>query len=322
MSPESLDSHYRIVIKAMMEGRVVPLLGAGINLCGRPADVVWERQDPRFLPSGGELAGFLAEYFEYPPGDHMRDLVRVSQYAAVMQGLGPLYDELHEIFDADYEPSAIHGFLASLPEIQRTKGFRPQFQLIVTTNYDDALERAFRAVGEEFDVVSYVADGEHRGKFLHRPPEGEPRLIEKPNEYAELALEVRTVILKIHGAVDRVDSEWGDSYVITEDHYIDYLTRTDISGLLPVTLSAKLRRSHFLFLGYAMRDWNLRVILHRIWGQQKLNYKSWAIQVEPEPVEREFWQKRGVDILDVPLERYVEGLAAGLREPLGAGVGT
>ncbi len=133
-------------------------------------------------------------------------------------------------------------------------------------------------------------------------------MIERPNEYAELALDQRTVILKIHGAVDRLDSEWGDSYVITEDHYIDYLTRTDISGLLPVTLSAKLRRSHFLFLGYAMRDWNLRVILHRIWGQQKLNYKSWAIQLEPEPVEREFWQKRGVDILDVELERYVTGL--------------
>ena len=143
MSPDSLDSHHRIVIKAMMEGRVVPLLGAGINLCDRPLDEVWKREDPRFLPSGGELAAFLAEYFEYPTGD-VRDLVRVSQYAAVMQGLGPLYDELHEIFDADYEPSAIHAFLASLPGIQREKGFKPQFQLIVTTNYDDALERLRR----------------------------------------------------------------------------------------------------------------------------------------------------------------------------------
>ena len=35
-----------------------------------------------------------------------------------------------------------------------------------------------------FDVVSYVADGEHRGKFGHRPPDGEPRLIERPNDYA------------------------------------------------------------------------------------------------------------------------------------------
>ena len=92
----------------------------------------------------------------------------------------------------------------------------------------------------------------------------------------------RTVILKMHGAVDRAnpDATW-DSYVITEDHYIEYLARTDIANLVPVTLAAKLRRSHFLFLGYSMRDWNLRVILHRIWGEQKLKYKSWAIQLAP-----------------------------------------
>jgi hypothetical protein len=304
----------------MAEGRVVPLLGAGINLCGRPDNEVWERREPRYLPSGGELAAFLAEYFEYPPDD-VRDLVRVSQYAAVMQGLGPLYDELHEIFDVDYEPSPLHRFLAGFPAILRSKGYKPRYQLIVTTNYDDALELAFRRVDEEFDLVTYIADGEERGKFLHWPPGDPPRLIDRPNEYGELSLDQRTVILKIHGAVDRVNSEWGDSYVITEDHYIDYLTRTDISGLLPVTLGAKLRRSHFLFLGYSMRDWNLRVILHRIWGQQKLNYKSWAIQVDPEAIEREFWQKRGVDILDVRLERYVAGLEAGLGQPLGAGIG-
>jgi hypothetical protein len=321
MTFDSLGSHYRIVIKAMLEGRVVPLLGAGINLCGRPDNEVWERSALRFLPNGSELAAFLAEYFEYPKGDAC-DLVRVSQFAAVMQGLGPLYDELHEIFDTDYEPSAIHTFLAGLPMAVRERGYTPRYQLILTTNYDDALERAFRAADEKFDLVTYIAEGDNRGKFLHRPADEPPRLIERPNEYAELSLDRRTVILKIHGDVDRAGSEWGDSYVITEDHYIDYLTRTDISALLPVTLSAKLRRSHFLFLGYGMRDWNLRVILHRIWGQQKLNYRSWAIQVQPEPIEREFWQKRGVDILDMELDRYVEGLQTGLTEPLGAGVGT
>ena len=47
---------------------------------------------------------------------------------------------------------------------------------------------------------------------------------------------------------------------------------------MPVTLAAKLRKSHFLFLGYGLRDWNMRVILHRIAGEQRLTYKSWAIQ--------------------------------------------
>ncbi len=31
------------------------------------------------------------------------------------------------------------------------------------------------------------------------------------------------MILKIHGAVDRVDDGRRHSYVITEDHYIEYL---------------------------------------------------------------------------------------------------
>jgi hypothetical protein len=46
---DSLASHHRIVIKAMREGRVVPLVGAAV-------------------------------YFEYPLGS-VQDLVRVSQYA-------------------------------------------------------------------------------------------------------------------------------------------------------------------------------------------------------------------------------------------------
>jgi hypothetical protein len=116
------------------------------------------------------------------------------------------------------------------------------------------------------------------------------------------------VILKIHGAVDRVNAE-GDSFVITEDHYIDYLTRTDISNLLPVTLAAKLRRSHILFLGYGLRDWNLRVILHRIWQERKLTWKSWAIQRAPDPIEKEFWRQRGVDILYVNLGEYITALS-------------
>jgi hypothetical protein len=116
------------------------------------------------------------------------------------------------------------------------------------------------------------------------------------------------VILKIHGAVDRPTGE-RDSYVITEDHYIDYLTRTDISNLVPVTLAAKLRRSHFLFLGYSLRDWNLRVILHRIWGEQKLSWKSWAIQLNPHAIDQEFWRNRDVDIFNVRLEEYVAALS-------------
>jgi len=56
-----LDTHYRMVIKAISEGRVVPFLGAGANLCGRPSEVTWEREQREYLPSGGELAKYLAQ---------------------------------------------------------------------------------------------------------------------------------------------------------------------------------------------------------------------------------------------------------------------
>jgi hypothetical protein len=305
--PNSLDAHYKMVVKAITDGRVVPFLGAGVNLCGRPKGLTWSRRQSEYLPSGGELAEHLAEEFYYPE-DKTQDLVRISQYITVMQGSGPLYLALHDLFDGDYPPTSLHQFLATLPDALHEKGYPPRYQLIVTTNYDDLMERAFQAVGEPFDMVSYVAEGEHRGKFLHWPPGGEPRLIERPNEYRGLSLDQRPVILKIHGAVDRLTTEW-DSFVITEDHYIDYLTRTDISNLMPVTLVAKLKRSHFLFLGYSLRDWNLRVILHRIWGEQKLSWKSWAIQLHPDPIEEEFWSNRGVDILNVRLEEYVTALS-------------
>ena len=66
--------------------------------------------------------------------------------------------------------------------------------------------------------------------------------------------------------------------MVTEDDYIDYLAQTELAAVVPVSLAAKLRRSHFLFLGYTMADWNLRVVLDRLWGDEPLSYHSWAVQ--------------------------------------------
>ena len=305
-----LNAHYGRVVRDLAENRVVPLLGAGVNLSERADEEEWRIGEN--LPSGSELAEYLAGIFYYPSPHATLDLLRVSQYAASTDGTGLLYDELRRLFHGDYPPTRVHEFFATLRkrlEPLRADGLQPEapYQLIVTTNYDDALERAFEQAGESFDVVWYVADGEARGKFWHRAPGSAARLIERPDEYDELSLERRAVILKIHGAVDREDKS-RDSYVITEDHYIDYLTKTELKQLVPVELVAKLMSSRFLFLGYSMQDWNLRVILHRIWGRQPLTYKSWAIQRNPPEIERKLWKSRDVEVLDIPLDRYVEEL--------------
>jgi hypothetical protein len=311
---DELEVHCRIVARRLRDGTVVPFLGAGANLCGRPEGVDW--QDGHYLPSGSELTSFLAESYAYPEGEG-RDLLRVSQYVQAMTGGNVLYRELRALFDRDYEPTALHELLAAVPELVRgwrAEGRDSRFQLIVTTNYDDALERAFARAGEEFDLVTYVAAGHDRGKFVHRRPGGELELIREPNTYRALSLAERTVILKLHGAVDRQDAT-RDSYVITEDNYIEYLAQNAISTLMPVTLMATMEEAHFLFLGYRLGDWNLRVILHRIWGETPFGeqFASWAIQKDPSKLEELLWRKRSVEIMDDDLAVYVETLRRALE---------
>ncbi len=303
--PETLDEHYGYVAEALSRGRVVPLLGAGANLC-EPGRRGWEMGQN--LPDGSELSRSIADICTYP-GNDRGDLLRVSQYAQVKRGDGTLYDHLHEVFTALYGYTVVHDFLARLPAALEAAGGSRQHQLIVTTNYDDALEQALTAAGEPFDVVWYSSHkGPLQGKFLHKPHDGGPRPIERPNEY-HLPVEDRTVILKIHGAVSRADGT-DDSYVISEDDYIKFLMHTTLQELIPTTLLARLFTSHILFLGYSLQDWNLRVILHQIATQRDLSRDSWAIQKDVQEVDKTLWDCRNVRLHEVALDLYVGELSA------------
>jgi DNA-binding SARP family transcriptional activator len=294
---------------ALVAGRLVVVLGPGVN-AGEPAG------NGNGLPVRDELTARLADVFGCPP-DHAGELTKVAQYVAVTRGVGPLYDELHALLDGDHEPGPVHRFLAELPPLLREQGV-PQ-PLIVTTNYDRAVERAFRDAGEPVDVVTYVSLGRDRGRFLHRTAEGDVRMITTPNAYADVPLDDRPVLLKIHGEVDLEPARDAESFVVSEDDYIGYLAETGIGGVLPVTVAARLRRSHFLFLGYGLVDWSFRVFLHRLWPDEQPAYCSWAVQPGATGLEREFWRKRAVELVDLPLDREVDQLrtmiATGL-EPL------
>jgi DNA-binding SARP family transcriptional activator len=300
--PEEATDDSEEVWNAILAGRLVPVLGTGVTLNGG-AD--------GHLPAREQLAAYLARRFDVPR-EHAGDLAKVAQYVVVTSGIGPLYDELHSIFDRDYEPQPVHHFLAALPPLLREAGV-PQ-QLIVTTHYDRALEHAFEEVGEAYDVVSYISLGRDRGKFLHRSAGGDERVIQLPNAYADVPLERRPVILKIHGEVDRAPGRMAESFVVSEDDHIAYLAETGLGGVLPVTLAARLRRSHFLFLGYGLLDWSLRVFLHRLWSDGQVDYRSWAVQPAAGAVEREFWKKRGVEPSSRPLDEFVSLMRARLAD--------
>jgi hypothetical protein len=102
--------------------------------------------------------------------------------------------------------------------------------------------------------------------------------------------------------------------VISEDDHIGYLAETGLGGVLPVTVAARLRRSHFLFLGYGLLDWTLRVFLHRLWSDGQAEYRSWAVQPFAGSVEREFWKRRGVEARSTEVDDLVSILRARLSD--------
>ena len=127
-------------------------------------------------------------------------------------------------------------------------------------------------------------------------------------------------MLKLHGGIDSAPERAWESFVVTEDDYIDYLPSLDLAAAVPVALAAHLRRSHFLFLGYGMRDWNLRVVLNRLWEGPTVNYRSWAVSATAAPAERAFWRARDIELQEADLEEYVGALArgAGIENGVGA----
>ena len=293
------DGHLEAVAKAFGAGRLVIMLGPGINT---PA-----QENGGVIPRRDHLTARLAEVFGCPE-EHAAELTKVAQYAAITRGVGPLYDELHALLDGEHVPGAVHRFLAELPAIGREQGL-PQ-PIIVTTNYDRALEQAFAEAGEPIDVVTYMSIGRDRGRFVHRTAEGAIRVITTPNAYADVPVDVRPVLLKIHGEVDLEPARDGESFVVSEDDYIAYLAETGISGVLPVTLAARLRRSHFLFLGYRLVDWSFRVFLHRLWPDEQPAYRSWAVEAGCGALEQDFWRRRAIELVDLSLDDEVDRLRA------------
>ena len=292
--PHAGDDSLGEIVRALVAGRLVPVLGPG-----GPSQ------------NGDGIAARLAEAFDCPE-EHRGDLTRVSQYVAVTQGVGPLYDELHTLFAEVAEPGPVERLLAGAPELARARG--GDHQLIVTTGYGRALERAFEDAGEAVDIVSYVAIGRDRGKFVHRRPDGEETVVSVPNTYADLSLEERPVILKIHGEVDPRPDRDRESFVVSEDDYIGYLAQTELANVVPVTLTAKLRRSHLLFIAYPVVEWSLRVFLHRAFSDQPISYRSWAVLPGAHPIQREFWRHRGVHLYDVAIDDFVADLERRLSD--------
>jgi hypothetical protein len=304
------DQHYQML--ADEADNLVIFLGAGANADDRDGPF---RPGASMLPDDADIADYLAAKARLKGTD--RELAEVAQYARMLRGEPRVFSWVKSIF-ADSAPGPVHLYLAHLPRRLEELGLEKRYQMIVTSKFDVALEQAFLEAKEPFDVAIYMAPGtEHAGRFVHlKWGDVDPQPVLAPNEYDGFPIVgddsqlTRTVIVRINGAIDDPDIgyRWKNNYVITEDHYIDYFGGRPAEEVVPMQILAKLRQSSCLFLGYALADWRLRVFLHWIWpGQRPSGATHWAVQRQPDMLERRFWEHAGVGLYRSRLTDYVQG---------------
>ena len=302
---------YGEISDLLRSGQVVPFLGAGVNFGMREAGAKWDEKLPKFLPTGAELSRFLAANSNFPSKeDHdLADLAKVASYFVETSARSRLRRRLREVFDRDFELCSLHCYLAELSAPL----------LIVTTNYDDLMERAFAKAGKPYDLVVHPTDRKdvEASVLWWRHGAEQPEAV-APNKLF-IDLNTTTVIYKMHGTVDRLLKQW-DSYVITEEDYVDFLSRMTGQTAVPAQFMRHFRTRHFLFMGYGLNDWNLRVVLNNLRSvlpgepetasadDDESDLRSWAIQFRPSDLEVELWSARQVRIYDVDINEFVNRL--------------
>jgi hypothetical protein len=227
------------------------------------------------------------------------DLAKVASYYVDGSNRGALRRKLRQVF--------VNERLAC-NDLHRLLAAAANRLVIVTTNYDTLLEQAFLEAGKPYDLVIYPADNQEyaNGVLWWKHGEPEPRKL-KSNQLDIDDIGRTNLIYKMHGSVLPDASKW-DSFVITEEDYVRFLSR--MANAVPAAFREYFSSRAFLFLGYGLKDWNMRVLLKEV---NVSEITSWAILQGPSLLERKLWERRGVDIFDLSLEEFTARMRAAME---------
>ena len=300
---------YGIIWDLLKQGKVVPFLGAGASMIGRGSGDQWDPSQSSFLPNGRELAAFLADEANFPSkaSNENENLAKVASYYSDMVGRKRFREKLRELLKGECQPSPLHEILADVPAPQ----------VIVVTNYDTLMEQAFDRNNKPYDRVIYPADRKDlKSGVLWWPHNAAEPLPRAANELArDIDLATTNVIFKMHGSIIP-DKEGMDNFVITEEDYVEFLSRMTANTAIPALFHEHFRERSFLFLGYSLNDWNLRVLMKNLSkhlsAMQGRGYDdeeepppaSWAIQKEPSVLDEKLWGRRNIHIFNAPLDVF------------------
>jgi len=274
MSDIALDP----IITGLRQGVVVPYLGPGVlDLCVPPCPV----------PTTPEALVERLTAKATVPFKIRRNLTAAAQYIENFKHRKTLHGLMHEAFQAQVAPTALHRALAALPRLP----------LIVDTWYDDATARAL-AERPNWGQVQGVSHADYRDVWVHyHAANGDAA-----DETAAASWD--TLLYKPLGAV-----RTGGSTLVSDSDYVEVLTEIDIQTPIPPRVQALRKGRCFLFLGCHFRNQ-----LERSFARQIMKRSSegphWAfLPGELTKNERRFLDEQRITRLDLPLTALLHALS-------------
>jgi len=281
---------FREIVGAVEQGTCNLFMGAAVHAAPPKDHSVYRMERAKLPPIGEGLAKALAtdpEYQKLFPNDDTTNLARVAQTYESLYDRAKLVAKVTELVETDKVPSAVLRGLAEL-----------DFPVIVTTNYDTLFERALGLAGKLADVSPY-----HSNEDIQLPTPTRDTILSKVKPR-------NPFLYKMHG-----DIRTGESLVLTDEDYIQFILRmrdSDPLHAIPNVVVESIKSAPTLFIGYSLRDYNLRVVLKRlrqIVGKANVP-ATYAIDLVPDILIWDVWynQRRFVNFLALDVWEFVPRL--------------
>lgn len=234
----------RIIKKASEDNKLVIVVGAGVSMLSN-------------FPSWKEVIDrFSGPFSEQKDRYSQNEYLRIPQKYYNLRGHKEYYDLLRDIFDMDLQSNKIHDEILNLNPIH-----------LITTNYDDLLEKAIDARGLFYDVIA------------------------KDEEVSQTR--TKHFLIKMHGDIKH------QNVVLKENDYLSYSSQF---RLIETMVKSIIASNITLFIGYSLNDRNMKLILNWVKELQGSSFQPVYLLYLEQTLDQnnfDYYKSQGIHVIDV-----------------------
>lgn len=247
---EKIQQYIKTLTEASRNRKLVFFVGAGLStLSDYPQ--WWELVEKYYFGLYGKTKDGSYSSDEY---------LRIPQIFYDVKGIDEFDSVLKDVFSVERAPNSIHDKILAMNPVH-----------IISTNYDDLIDKVCWKRGRYFSVISAEEDVAKATSSRY--------------------------ILKVHGDFRRGYA--GGNIVLKESDYVNYEHNYPLISNLMKTIMA----THtIVFIGYGLGDYNINLLLNWVKILQKESFnKPFFIRTDPEPIEdniSKYYENKGLRIID------------------------